>query len=122
MPLATIHAATIKYAVLGSGQGPWVALVPGGRRDLSGVRLLGQSLAANPSNRDRIMSLPVPAFVEATSNWRKYFLDDADKPVIGATAEQLQSIQAPTCIVPGNDRTHSHPIGDAAHRFWNARA
>jgi hypothetical protein len=33
--------------------------------------------------------------------WRQYFLDDADKPVIGASAEQLKSLHVPTYIVPG---------------------
>lgn len=74
-----------------------------------------ERIEANPSNRERIMSIPPERFIEVMRNWRRFFLEDADKPVIGATAEQLRSIDVPTCIVPGNDRTHSHAVGAAAH-------
>ena len=40
---------------------------------------------------------------------------DAGKPVIGATAEQLQSVKVPVIIVPGNDRTHDKGVGERAH-------
>jgi pimeloyl-ACP methyl ester carboxylesterase len=89
----------------------------GGMAGVCDSEHFAERIAANPANRERIMHVPVSDFVESMTHWRQYFLDDADKPVIGATAEQLQSITAPTCIVPGNDRTHSHPIGDAAHRL-----
>ena len=36
MPIAHIRGVYINYQVLGE-HGPWVALSPGGRRDLSGV-------------------------------------------------------------------------------------
>ena len=41
----------------------------------------------------------------------------ADLPVIGVTEQQLNSIKVPTCIIPGNDKTHSHVTGNAAHRM-----
>jgi pimeloyl-ACP methyl ester carboxylesterase len=44
MPLATIRGVEIKYEVLGE-HGPWVALQPGGRRGMEGVKSLGQKLA-----------------------------------------------------------------------------
>src|SRR5207237_8587175 len=45
MPIATIRGAHIHYQVLGE-HGPWVALSPGGRRDLSGVMPLATQVAA----------------------------------------------------------------------------
>jgi pimeloyl-ACP methyl ester carboxylesterase len=89
----------------------------GGMAAVCETEHFAERIAANPSNRERIMAVPVDEFVRSMAHWRQFFLDDADKPVIGATAEQLQSIALPTCIVPGNDRTHSHPIGEAAHRL-----
>src|SRR5690349_7385826 len=89
----------------------------GGMAAVCETEHFAERIAANGSNRSRILSVAVPDFLRTFTHWRKYFLDDADKPVIGATAAQLQSITVPTCIVPGNDRTHSHPIGDAAHRL-----
>jgi pimeloyl-ACP methyl ester carboxylesterase len=44
MPIAHIRGVDINYEILG-GRGPWVALQPGGRRGLAGVRPLGLKLA-----------------------------------------------------------------------------
>ena len=44
MPVAAIRGVEINYEVLG-GRGPWVALQPGGRRGLDGVKSLGEKLA-----------------------------------------------------------------------------
>src|SRR4030095_792853 len=45
MPIANIRGEQITYQVLGE-HGPWVALSPGGRRDLSGVMPLATRVAA----------------------------------------------------------------------------
>src|SRR6266849_10407256 len=45
MPIANIRGVHITYQVLGE-HGPWVALSPGGRRDLSGVMPLATQVAA----------------------------------------------------------------------------
>jgi len=44
MPVATVRGVDINYEVLGE-RGPWVALQPGGRRGLVGVKSLGQKIA-----------------------------------------------------------------------------
>jgi pimeloyl-ACP methyl ester carboxylesterase len=44
MPWATIYGASIHYEVIG-GEGPWVALSPGGRRPLEHVEALARRLA-----------------------------------------------------------------------------
>jgi pimeloyl-ACP methyl ester carboxylesterase len=44
MPIATVRGVEINYEVLGE-RGPWVALQPGGRRGLVGVKSLGQKIA-----------------------------------------------------------------------------
>jgi pimeloyl-ACP methyl ester carboxylesterase len=44
MPIAAVRGVEINYEVLGE-RGPWVALQPGGRRGLEGVKSLGQKLA-----------------------------------------------------------------------------
>ena len=45
MPVATIRGASINYAVLGD-KGPWVALSPGGRAGMKGVRSFADTMAA----------------------------------------------------------------------------
>ena len=44
MPTATIRGVDINYEVLGD-RGPFIALQPGGRRGLVGVKSLGDKLA-----------------------------------------------------------------------------
>lgn len=44
MPRATVRGVEINYEVLGE-RGPWVALQPGGRRGLVGVKSLGEKIA-----------------------------------------------------------------------------
>src|SRR5712692_3780232 len=44
MPVASVRGVDINYQVLGE-LGPWVALQPGGRRALAGVKSLGEKIA-----------------------------------------------------------------------------
>jgi pimeloyl-ACP methyl ester carboxylesterase len=44
MPIAKVRGANINYEVLGT-HGPWIALSPGGRRALDGVKSLAQRMA-----------------------------------------------------------------------------
>jgi pimeloyl-ACP methyl ester carboxylesterase len=44
MPIAKIRGVNMNYKVLGNS-GPWVALSPGGRRDISGIELLAGKVA-----------------------------------------------------------------------------
>jgi pimeloyl-ACP methyl ester carboxylesterase len=44
MPVAKVRGANINHEVLGT-RGPWVALSPGGRRDMTNVRSLAQRVA-----------------------------------------------------------------------------
>jgi pimeloyl-ACP methyl ester carboxylesterase len=44
MPIANVRGVAINYAILGA-EGDWVALSPGGRRDMSGIEVLARSIA-----------------------------------------------------------------------------
>ena len=58
MPLANVRGVNINYKVLGD-HGPWVALSPGGRRDLGGVEPLAKGVAdaGHRQVRDRLEGL-----------------------------------------------------------------
>ncbi|MGH7846898.1 MAG: alpha/beta fold hydrolase [Candidatus Binatia bacterium] len=71
-----------------------------------------ERIEARPENRVTLMTMDPERFIAVMSHWREYFVRGADLPVIGATAEELKSITAPACIVPGNDKTHSRQIGE----------
>ena len=72
-------------------------------------------IKARPENRQRLMSMEEQRFILSFKTWADGFLQDAGKPVIGATVEQLQSVKVPTLIVPGNDKTHARAVGENAH-------
>ena len=44
MPLAKVRGVNMNYKIVGD-RGPWVALSPGGRRDISGIELLASAVA-----------------------------------------------------------------------------
>jgi pimeloyl-ACP methyl ester carboxylesterase len=76
-----------------------------------------ERIAQRPANRDAILRTGVNRFIASFEQWAQGFLQDAGKPVIGATAAQLQSIKIPTLVVPGNDRTHGRAIGERAQKL-----
>ena len=45
MPIANVRGVAINYKVIGD-HGPWMALSPGGRRDISGIELQASKVAA----------------------------------------------------------------------------
>ena len=65
-----------------------------------------ERIAARPANKQALLNMDATQFIAAMTAWDEQFKTGADQPVIGASAEQLRSIKAPACIVPGNDNTH----------------
>jgi pimeloyl-ACP methyl ester carboxylesterase len=76
-----------------------------------------ERIAARPENRAVLMAMKPDAFIAAMRRWREQFARGAELPVIGASERDLNSIRVPTCIIPGNDKTHGHAIAEAAHRM-----
>jgi pimeloyl-ACP methyl ester carboxylesterase len=74
-------------------------------------------MAARPQNRAVLMAMKPDDFIAAMRHWREQFARGAELPVIGASEQDLNSIKVPTCIIPGNDKTHSHATAAAAHRM-----
>ena len=76
-----------------------------------------ERIAARPANRQTLMAMDPQAFIAAMERWRDQFRRGAELPVIGASEKDLSSVKVPTCIVPGNDKTHNHAVGETAHRL-----
>jgi hypothetical protein len=76
-----------------------------------------QRIVDNPRNRHLLNSVSPARFIATMRQWRTFFEKSADLPVVGATEAELNSIKVPVCIIPGNDKTHSHVTGEAAHRM-----
>jgi pimeloyl-ACP methyl ester carboxylesterase len=89
----------------------------GGMAAVCETEFFKERIESNPANRARLMAMDPRHFVDVMSRWREYFLESADLPVIGASAEALGSIKVPACVVPGHDRTHSRATGENASRL-----
>jgi pimeloyl-ACP methyl ester carboxylesterase len=89
----------------------------GGMAAVCGMDHWQERIKARPANRDVLMKMEPQQFIRVMSRWREYFLKGADLPVIGATEADLQSIQVPACIVPGNDLTHGRQTGETLGRL-----
>jgi len=76
-----------------------------------------ERIEARPENRSALMEMPPDRFIAVMSQWREYFVQGADLPVIGATEEELKSIKVPACIIPGNDNTHGRQTGENLGRL-----
>lgn len=63
-------------------------------------------------NRALLMAMDPQRFIAVMENWNRYFVEDADLPIIGATEQQLRSIKLPACVVPGNDNSHPRKVGE----------
>jgi hypothetical protein len=74
-----------------------------------------ERIAANPDNRHRLMAMEPERFIAQMTQWQKGFLAGADLPVIGASEDELKSLNIPTLIIPGNDKTHGQQTGETAH-------
>jgi len=89
----------------------------GGMQAVAESEHFAERIKANPKNRERLLAIDPKQFVDVMTRWRSHFVASADLPVIGVTEQQLNSIKVPTCVIPGNDKTHSHITGNAAHRM-----
>jgi pimeloyl-ACP methyl ester carboxylesterase len=76
-----------------------------------------ERIAARPGNRATLMAMDPKAFIAAMERWREQFAKAAELPIIGASERDLNAIKVPTCIIPGNDKTHNHAVAEAAHRM-----
>jgi len=89
----------------------------GGMAAVCGTEHFNECIRNRPQNRERLMAMPPQRFIDVMRNWRDQFLTNVDLPVIGADEKQLRSLQIPTCIVPGNDNTHSQEVGETLQRL-----
>jgi len=76
-----------------------------------------ERIEARPSNRATLMAMEPEQFIAAMERWRAQFAKGAELPIIGASEQDMNSIAVPTCIIPGNDKTHNHAVAETAHRM-----
>jgi pimeloyl-ACP methyl ester carboxylesterase len=89
----------------------------GGMAAVCATEQYRERIAANPSNRDRLMAMDPERYIAVMSHWRAVFESGAHLPVMGVTEEQLNTLKLPAIVIPGNDKTHSSESGRIAHRL-----
>ncbi len=89
----------------------------GGMAAVCDTEMYRQRIAANPSNRDRLMRMDPAKFIAVMTHWAGVFTSGPIEPLIGVSEAELRAIRVPTLVIPGNDRTHSSAAGLAVHRL-----
>lgn len=93
------------------------AMQSGGMAALGAMPHFRDLMAAHAPNREQLLDADPVAVIAAMTRWSAGFLGEADLPVIGASADQLRSIRAPACVIPGNDNTHPKAVGETLARL-----
>ncbi len=87
----------------------------GGMAAVCATEQYQERIAANPSNRERLMAMDPKKYVEVMTRWLARFNAGIHLSVMGVTEAQLNSIKVATLVIPGNDQTHSSKSALAAH-------
>lgn len=88
-----------------------------GMKAVTETAFFADRIKANPGNEQRLLSMDVAEFTSTMRRWERYFSEAGDLPVIGATEAELAGIQAPTCIVAGDDDVHPTSAAQDLHRI-----
>jgi hypothetical protein len=76
-----------------------------------------ERIAANASNKDRLMKMDPQRYIAVMSHWLEVFTRGPVAPMYGVTEAQLRSIRVPSVVIPGNDKTHSAAAGRAIQKL-----
>ena len=89
----------------------------GGMAAICATPEYGERIKANPANRDTLMAMDPKKFSAVLTRWRDLFIAGAHLPVFGVTEAQLNSIDMPVIVIPGNDKIHASKSGHTVHRM-----
>ena len=78
---------------------------------------ISERIAVNPSVRDQLMGMDAANYIDAMTRLRGLFEEEAHRPVMGVDETELQKMNIPTIVIPGNDNTHASASGHVAHRL-----
>ncbi len=87
----------------------------GGMEAVCATPEYGERIATNPANRDRLMGMQAADFINIQARLRDLFMAGADLPVFGVSEAELNGIDLPTIVIPGNDRVHDSNVGRVVH-------
>ena len=56
-------------------------------------------------------------FIKTMTHWHDLFVAGKDLPVFGVTESELNSMNMPVIIIPGNDKVHDSTAGRIVHEM-----
>jgi len=86
----------------------------GGMAAVCDMPLNRERIKANPSNRERLMSMDPKEYIRVMSHWMAIFKKGPKVPVFGVENHELESLRLPVMVVPGNDLSHGSATGKKA--------
>lgn len=72
-------------------------------------------ISRRPSNREKLLAMDPDRFIETVEMWRRYLTESGHLTLVGATDEDLRSIELPVCIIAGQDDLHPR---ERSERFY----
>jgi 2-hydroxy-6-oxonona-2,4-dienedioate hydrolase len=67
------------------------------------------TLAANPSNRERLLAMDTEEFIAIQKRWLNAYIPMPDAPVPGIKEDELAALKLPTLIFRGGKQDEYHP-------------
>jgi pimeloyl-ACP methyl ester carboxylesterase len=89
----------------------------GGMTAVCATEQYQERIAANPANHARLMAMKPERYIQVMSRWREEFSAGGHLPVMGVSEAELRSINVPTVVIPGNDKTHASASGRTAAKL-----
>ncbi len=74
-----------------------------------------ERIAANPENEKRLKKMSAEEFIDIQTRLRDLFVAGTSLPIFGVSEAQLNALDKPVIIIPGNDMTHDSGIGRMVH-------
>ncbi len=89
----------------------------GGMAAVAETAFFAQRIQDNPTNRDKLLSMPVAEFIAVMQRWQAAY--SAPNPVSDLTEVQLKSLTCPIVLFEGNslDEVHHISAAESVHRL-----
>jgi pimeloyl-ACP methyl ester carboxylesterase len=81
-----------------------------GMEAIAETPFFAERIAANPSNRDRLLSVDPDDFISVMKRWNRSFYYSPDSALAGVEDSALKSVAIPTLIFEGNDDVHAPEV------------
>jgi 2-hydroxy-6-oxonona-2,4-dienedioate hydrolase len=85
------------------------AALVGGMDAVVDLPMWADTIAANPSNRERLLALNTEEFIAGQKRWLNAYIPEPDAPIPGLKDEELAAVAIPTLIFRSGKEDEYHP-------------